>query len=183
MAGLPGKLPDPHQHRAGVRLVGGRRFGPARPRRWQDLEQLLEAASRPWRSRPTTAWNIFLAFQRHTNWTWIKLAGDWSVTNKPAALLNLRTNKFASLFTNSVYLDDRVRFETAAAKITDDQTLALREAYWTALVSATTNLNPKLCNYGRATLALATRSAEISRRLERVDRTASQPGRISGTGH
>jgi hypothetical protein len=94
-----------------------------------------------------------------------QLAGDWSVTNKPAALLNLQTNKFGSLFTNPVYLKDRARFEAAAAKITDDKTLALREAYGTALVSATTNLNPKLCNYGRATLALETRSAEIKRQM------------------
>jgi hypothetical protein len=94
-----------------------------------------------------------------------QLAGDWSVTNKPAALLNLQTHKFGSLFTNPMYLKDRARFEAAAAKITDDKTLALRETYWTALVSATTNLNPKLCDYGRATLALETRSAEIKRQL------------------
>jgi len=94
-----------------------------------------------------------------------QLARDWSITNKPAVLLNLQTNKFSSLFTNPVYLNDRARFEAAAAKITDDQTLALREAYWTALVSTTTNLNPKLYDYGRTTLALETRSAEIKRQM------------------
>jgi hypothetical protein len=107
----------------------------------------------------------FIALQAAYDLDVDQLAGDWSVTNKPAALLNLQTNKFGSLFTNPVYLKDRARFEAAAAKITDEQILALREAYWTALVSATTNLNPKLCDYGRAMLALETRSAEINRQL------------------
>ena len=108
---------------------------------------------------------FFLALQSAYDLDVDQLAGDWSVTNKPAALLNLQTNKFGSLFANPVYLDDRARFEAAAAKITDDKTLALREAYWTALVSATTNLNPKLCDYGQAMLVLETRSAEIKRQL------------------
>jgi hypothetical protein len=107
----------------------------------------------------------FIALQAAYDLDVDQLAGDWSVTNKPAALLNLQTNKFGSLFTNPVYLKDRARFEAAAAKITDAKTLALREAYWLALVSATTNLNPGLCDYGRATLALETRSAEINRQL------------------
>ena len=95
-----------------------------------------------------------------------KLAGDWNVANKPAALLNLRTNKFAPLFTNSVYLGDRARFEKAAEQIMDDETIALRTAYWEALVSAATNSNQNLSDYGSARLALATRSGEIGRRLE-----------------
>jgi hypothetical protein len=94
------------------------------------------------------------------------LAGDRSVANKPAALLNLRTNKFAPLFTNSVYLGDRARFEQAVEQIMDDETIALRLAYWEALVSAATNLNSRLSDYGGAQLALATRSWEIGRRLE-----------------
>ena len=108
---------------------------------------------------------FFLALEAAYDLDVDQLAGDWSITNKPDALLNLQTNKFGSLFTNPVYLEDRARFEAAAAKITDDKTLDLRETYWTALVSATTNLNPKLCDYGRATLALETRSAEIKRQL------------------
>jgi hypothetical protein len=107
----------------------------------------------------------FIALQAAYDLDVDQLAGDWSVTNKPAALLNLQTNKFGSLFADPVYLKDRARFEAAAAKITDAKTLALREAYWLALVPATTNLNPGLCDYGRATLALETRSAEINRRL------------------
>jgi hypothetical protein len=95
-----------------------------------------------------------------------QLAGDRSVANKPAALLNLRTNKFAPLFTNSVYLGDRARFEQAVEQIMDDETIALRLAYWEALVSAATNLNSRLSDYGGAQLALATRSWEIGRRLE-----------------
>ena len=107
----------------------------------------------------------FIALQAAYDLDVDQLAGDWSETNKPAALLNLQTNKFGSLFTNPVYLKDRARFEAAAAKITDAKTLALREAYWLALVPATTNLNPGLCDYGRATLALETGSAEINRQL------------------
>jgi hypothetical protein len=95
-----------------------------------------------------------------------KLAGDWNVANKPAVLLNLRTNKFAPLFTNSAYLGDRARFEQSAEQIVDDETIALRTVYWKALVSAATNLNPRLSDYGGAQLALATRSGEICRRLE-----------------
>ena len=95
-----------------------------------------------------------------------RLAGDRNVANKPAALLNLRTNKFAPLFTNSAYLGDRARFERAAEQIMDDETIALRAAYWKALVSAATNLNSRLSDYGGAQLALATRSGEIGRRLE-----------------
>lgn len=94
-----------------------------------------------------------------------KLAGDESIANKPAALLNLRTNQFAPLFTNSVYVADRAKFEKAAEQITDDETIALRTAYWEALVTAVTNLNPGLSDYGGAQLALATRSGEIGRRL------------------
>ncbi len=108
---------------------------------------------------------FFLTLQSAYDLDVNQLTGDWSITNKPDALLNLQTNKFGSLFTNPVYLEDRARFEAATAKITDDKTLALREAYWTALVSATTNMNPKLCDYGRATLALETRSTEIKRQL------------------
>jgi hypothetical protein len=108
---------------------------------------------------------FFLALQTAYDLNVDQLVRDWSVTNKPAVLLNLQTNKFGSLFTNPVYLDDRARFEAAAAKITDDQTLDLREAYWAALVSETTNLNPKLRDYGRAMLVLETRSAEIKRQL------------------
>ena len=95
-----------------------------------------------------------------------QLAGDWSVADKPAALLNLRTNKFATLFTNSVYLGDRAQFEKDAEQIMDDETIALRTAYWKALVSAATNLNPNLSDYGSAQFALAARSGKIGRRLE-----------------
>jgi len=109
---------------------------------------------------------FFLAFQQAYELDVDKLAGDWNVANKPAALLNLRTNKFAPLFTNSVYLGDRARFEKAAEQIMDDETIALRTAYWEALVSAATNLNPNLSDYGGARLALATRLGEIGRRLE-----------------
>ena len=48
----------------------------------------------------------------------------------------------------------------------DDETIALRTAYWEALVFAATNLNPRLSDYGVARLALANRSGEIGRRLE-----------------
>jgi hypothetical protein len=109
---------------------------------------------------------FFLAFQQAYELDVDKLAGDWNVANKPAALLNLRTNKFAPLFTNSVYLGDRARFEQAAEQIMDDETIALRTAYWKALVSAATNLNPRLSEYGVARLALATRSEEIGWRVE-----------------
>jgi hypothetical protein len=95
-----------------------------------------------------------------------KLAADRSVANKPAALLNLRISKFAPLFTNSVYLADRARFEKAAEQMMDDETIAMRTAYWEALVSAATNLNSGLSNYGAARISLATRSGEIGRRLE-----------------
>ena len=54
---------------------------------------------------------FFLDFQQAYEQEVDKLAGDRSVANKPAALLNLRTNKFAPLFTNSVYLGDRARFK------------------------------------------------------------------------
>ena len=108
---------------------------------------------------------FFLALEAAYDLDVDQLAGDWSVTNQPAVLLNLQINKFGSLFTNPVCLNDRARFEAAAAKITDDKTLDLRETYWTALVSATTNLNPKLRDYGRAMLVLETRSAEIKRQL------------------
>jgi hypothetical protein len=107
----------------------------------------------------------FLALQSAYDLDVDRLAGDWSVNNKPAALLKLRTDKFGSLFTNQVYFGDRARFEAAAAKITDPKTLTLREAYWTALVSATTNLNPGLAGYGRAALAMETQATEISRQL------------------
>ena len=110
--------------------------------------------------------DFFLAFQQAYEQDVDKLAVDRTVANKPAALLNLRTGKFAPLFTNSVYLGDRARFEKAAEQISDDETIALRTAYWEALVSAATNLNPRLSDYGSAQLALATRSVEISRRLE-----------------
>jgi hypothetical protein len=109
---------------------------------------------------------FFLSLQQAYEQDVDKLAGDRSVANKPAALLNLRTNKFAPLFTNSVYLGDRARFEKAAEQIMDDETIALRTAYWKALVSAATKLNPRLSDYGGAQLALANRSEEIGRRLE-----------------
>ncbi|MGB7749810.1 MAG: hypothetical protein WBN75_21280 [Verrucomicrobiia bacterium] len=109
---------------------------------------------------------FFLSLQQAYELDVDKLAGDWSVADKPAALLNLRTNKFAPLFTNSVYLGDRAQFETDAEQIMDDETIALREAYWKALVSAAMALNPRLSDYGGARLALVTRSGEIGRRLE-----------------
>ena len=108
---------------------------------------------------------FFLTLQAAYDLDVDQLVRDWSITNKPAVLLNLQTGKFGSLFTNPVYLDDRRRFEAAAAKITDDQILDLREAYWRALVPETTNLNPKLCDFGRAMLVLETRSAEIKRQM------------------
>jgi hypothetical protein len=108
-----------------------------------------------------------------------KLAGDRSVANKPATLLNLRTNKFAPLFTNSVYLVDRARFEKAAEQITDDETIGLRTAYWEALVCAATNLNPGLSDYGVARLALANRSGELGRRLEGLNQQLRSLGEIS----
>ncbi len=76
--------------------------------------------------------DFFLAFQQAYEQDVDKLAVDRTVANKPAALLNLRTGKFAPLFTNSVYLGDRARFEKAAEQISDDETIALRTAYWEA---------------------------------------------------
>jgi len=111
---------------------------------------------------------FFLALQTAYDLDVDQLAGDWSITNKTAALLNLQTNKFGSLFTNPVYLGDRARFETAAAKITDPKILAWREAYAVALVSATTNLNPELSDYGRTILARETKITGINQRLATV---------------
>jgi hypothetical protein len=121
---------------------------------------------------------FFLTFQQAYELDVDKLAGDWSVANKPAVLLNLRTNKFAPLFTNSVYLGDHARFETAAEQIMDDETIALRTAYWEALVSAATNLNPSLSDYGGAQLALAVRSGEIGRRLDELTRQLRSLGEL-----
>ncbi len=56
---------------------------------------------------------------------------------------------------------DRARFEKAVEQMTDDETIALRTAYWEALVYAATNLNPKLSDYGVARLAVAKRSGKI----------------------
>jgi hypothetical protein len=112
---------------------------------------------------------FFLSLQRAYELEVDKLAGDRSVASKPAALLDLRTNMFAPLFTNSVYLADRARFETTAEQIMDDETVALRTAYWESLVSAATNLNPRLSDYGGARLALAARSAVIGGRLEELN--------------
>jgi len=121
---------------------------------------------------------FFLAFQQAYEQEVDKLPGNRSVANKPAALLNLRTNKFAPLFTNSVFLGDRARFEQAVEQITDDETIALRTAYWEALVSAATNLNPSLSDYGVARLALATRSGKIGRRLEELTQQLGSLGEL-----
>jgi hypothetical protein len=122
---------------------------------------------------------FFLDFQQAYELDVDKLAAGWSITNKPAVLLNLRTNKFAPLFTNSVYLGDRARFEKSAEKIMDDETIALRTAYWKALVCAATNLNSRLSDYGVARLALATRSGEIGRRLEGLTQQLRTLGEFS----
>jgi hypothetical protein len=122
---------------------------------------------------------FFLAFQQAYEQDVDKLAGDRSVANKAAALLNLRTNKFAPIFTNSVYLGDRARFEQAAEQIMDDETIALRTAYWKELVSAVTNLNSGLSDYGVGRLALATRSGEIGRRLEGLTRQLRSLGEFT----
>jgi hypothetical protein len=111
---------------------------------------------------------IFLAIRSAYEQDVDELAGDRHVTNKIAGLLNLRTNKYASLFTNSVYLDDHARFERAAVKIVDDETIALREAYWAALVSAVTNLDPRLSDYSSAVLAVEIKSGAIGRRLNEL---------------
>jgi hypothetical protein len=164
LAGLPGKFPiltNAALARDWSASVGPARLDPDVGKAWNSYWKRVS----PLVLQADHSLEYFLALQAAYDLDVDQLAGDWSVTNKPAALLNLQTNKFGSLFTNPVYLKDRTRFEAAAAKITDDKTLALREACWTALVSATTNLNPKLCDYGRATLALETRSAEINRRL------------------
>jgi hypothetical protein len=124
---------------------------------------------------------FFLSLQQAYEQDVDKLAGDRSVADKPAVLLNLRTNKFASLFTNSVSLGDRARFEKATEQITDDETLALRAAYWEALVSAATNLNPRLSDYGVVRLALAARSGQISRRLEGLTRQLRSLGELPET--
>ena len=125
---------------------------------------------------------FFLGFQQAYELEVDKLAGDWNVANKPAALLNFRTNKFAPLFTNSVYLGDRARFEKASEQIMDDETIILRTAYWKALVGAATNLNSGLSEYGAARLALATRSEEIGRRLEGLNQQLRGLGEFPESG-
>jgi len=122
--------------------------------------------------------DFFLSLQQAYEQEVDKLAGDRNVANKSAALLNLRTNKFAPLFTNSVYLVDRARFEKAVEQILDDDTIVLHTAYWEALVFAATNLNPSLSDYGVAQLAVANRSGEIGRRLEGLNQQLRSLGEL-----
>ena len=63
---------------------------------------------------------FFVALQTAYDLDVGQIIRDWTITNKPAVLLNLQANKFASLFTNPVCLDDRKEFEAAAAKITGE---------------------------------------------------------------
>jgi hypothetical protein len=120
----------------------------------------------------------FLALQSAYDTDADRLIRDWSVTNKSAALLDLQTTKFASLFTNQVYLDDRARFEAAAAKITDPQTLDLREAYRRTLVPVITALNPKLVDYGRAALVMESKATEINRQLNLLNEQLRDLGEL-----
>jgi hypothetical protein len=98
----------------------------------------------------------------------VRIAEDVSIRDKAAGLMELRTTRFAALFENSVYLDDRKAFEAAAGKLADESTVALRKAYWSALVEAATNTNPNLAGYGSAMLDLNTRTDELRMRLDRL---------------
>ena len=58
-----------------------------------------------------------------------KLALDWAATNKQKSLFVLRTDKFAVLFTNAVYLEDQRQWEKIAQGLQDTDTAALRTEY------------------------------------------------------
>jgi len=179
LAGLPRKFPIltnaalAHDWSAGASLA---RLDPGVGKAWNHYWKQVS----PLVLRADPGMEYFITLQEAYDLDADRLAANWSVTNKPAALLGLQTGKFGFLFTNLVYLQDRARFEAAAAKITDDRTLALHQAYWTALVSAATNLNPRLYEYGRATLALETRSAEARRRLAALTEQFRDRGEVAG---
>ncbi|SPE60568.1 membrane hypothetical protein [Verrucomicrobia bacterium] len=98
-----------------------------------------------------------------------RLARDAFAKNKTARFLNLRTNQFAALFGQPDYVAASHRFDEAAGKIADAQTIALRAAYRAAVVSSVTNLTPKLQTYAQATLDLGTDCDALRQRLAQLD--------------
>jgi len=90
------QVPDPHECRAGARLVGGRRFEPLNPGVRDAWNDYLGRVS-PLALKADPGLEFFLSSKQAYERTWTNLPGTGALPTKPAALLNLRTNKFAPL--------------------------------------------------------------------------------------
>ena len=109
---------------------------------------------------------MFLMMQRGYDQEVRALASDHFLADKAGALERIRSGKFAALFVEPQYQRDRARFESQVAGLLDEETLALRTAYWVSEVKSVTNQNPDLAEYGRALLKSEAGSQEIRVRLE-----------------
>jgi len=98
-----------------------------------------------------------------------RLARDAFAKNKPARLMNIRTNQFSALFSQSNFVEAGRRFDAAASTLADAQTVALRAAYWAAVAASVTNLNPRLSAYTLATLGAQAESDSLRQQLKKVD--------------
>ena len=164
----------------------------AQAREWSNaatLSQLDSDVCQTWRAylnhvaglaqEREPALGSFLALQQGYELEVERMAKDAFIQDKPARLMNLRTNKFAALFTNPAYVADAARFEALAQKLADEQTLALHTAYEQALGAAATNFSPQLAEFGRATLEYELKSDALKGRLRDVKAQLGETGEVA----
>jgi hypothetical protein len=109
------------------------------------------------------------------------LARDAFASNKQQRLADLRTKKFAALFTQSAYVADGARFTAAADGIVDEPTVQARKTYGTALAASVVRVNPKLAGYAHAEFGCKTEADAIRLRLNQLDEQLGNIGEPPAT--